>query len=192
MSRSLLLSLIGAASFGLLVAGAPPACAQVVCGLSGQQGGSFIGGGTAPFTVQSTGKENCRGLNKPDATSQLEFGSTLGADTADCPGAGIYEYPLVNGSFVIAQANSGGGSKDTTTISGTYTPGTSYVCFNENVSPVTTHGSFEATVTGGTGVWAGASGTFSVVADGTVVQSFSNGIVQMSFLAQSTGTIQHP
>lgn len=167
--------------------------AQTVCNLSGQQGGSFIGGGTTPFTVNGTGKSNCRALSKPDATAMLEFGPTLGDNTAHCPGANVYEYPLVNGSFVMSQANSGSASgTPTTTVSGTFAGGSSYSCFNFNTTPTTTNGFLVATVIGGTGKWAGASGSFTVVASGRVLQSFGSGIVQQDFTATLSGTIQHP
>lgn len=79
----------------------------------------------------------------------------------------------------------------TTTISGTIDSGT--VCFDRNVSPTASHGSFTATVTGGTGKWAGASGSFSVVADGEVLSFDSaTGTSQQNFTATLTGTIQHP
>ena len=178
----------------LLIGPMQAAYAQTVCDIAGQQGGSFIGGGTTPFTVQSTGKMNCHGLNKPDTTSQLEFGASVGDNTAHCAGTNVFEYPLVNGSFVMAQANSGStGGTPTTTLSGTFTSGASYVCFNENTSPVTTGGHFEAVISGGTGSWASATGTLVLdPADGSVLQSFGGGINQIAFTGTLGGNIQHP
>ena len=46
--------------------------AQVVCNVLGQQGGSFISTGTGvPFTVGSTGRDNCRGLKRVDSTALI-------------------------------------------------------------------------------------------------------------------------
>jgi hypothetical protein len=175
---------------GLLLAGPlSPAHGQVTCNVLGQVGGSFIGGGTTPFSVNATGKTNCKQLTKPDSTTQVEFGASIGTNTANCPGASNTEYPLVNGSFVFAQANSGSPSgTQTTTISGTLTPGSSFVCFD---GP-TNNGHFQGTVSGGSGAWAGASGTLTFDANGQILQSFGGGIVQISFTGALGGTIQHP